>query len=123
MQHASWRPDDDEDIALVNGNILTLDGRNTIANSVAIRGDRIVDIGNGRHVRPCKQTIDLRGATVIACMPQAGSPRWRISRGTSHEECNQQGVSATPDPTRLGSIIAQWQTLSGRARVAKPAMN
>src|SRR5262245_52426247 len=60
-----WRPDDDDDIALVNGNFLTLDGRDSRAGSVAIRGDRIIDVGRGRSVRGCKRSIDLRGATVI----------------------------------------------------------
>jgi imidazolonepropionase-like amidohydrolase len=35
-------------------------------NSVAIRGDRIVEVGRGRaRVRSCRRTIDLHGATVI----------------------------------------------------------
>ena len=64
-RHHPWRPEDDDDIALVNGNFLTLDGRDSRAGSVAIRGDRIVEVGRGRVVRGCKRTIDLRGATVI----------------------------------------------------------
>lgn len=54
---------DDRDLALVNGRILTLDDRNSIASAVAIRAGRIVEVG--RWVRPCARTIDLKGATVI----------------------------------------------------------
>jgi predicted amidohydrolase YtcJ len=59
-----WSPESDEgDLALVNGHILTLDDRNTVASSVAIRDGRIVEVGS--RVRSCARTIDLRGATVI----------------------------------------------------------
>src|SRR5262245_45196345 len=56
-------PNDDRDLALVNGRILTLDERNTVASAVAIRDGRIAEIGRG--VRPCARTVDLKGATVI----------------------------------------------------------
>lgn len=57
-------PDEgDADLALVNGRILTLNSRNTVASAVAIRDGRIVEVG--RRVRSRARTIDLRGATVI----------------------------------------------------------
>jgi predicted amidohydrolase YtcJ len=51
------------DLALVNGRILTLDDKNTVASAVAIRDGRVAEVGRrvGRSVR----TIDLKGATVI----------------------------------------------------------
>ena len=61
-----WKPEDDDDIALVNGNFITLDRRDPTAGSVAIRNGRIIEVGRrGRSVRGCKRTIDLKGATVI----------------------------------------------------------
>ena len=63
--HRPWKPEDDDDIALVNGNFITLADDRHKVTSVAIRGDRIVEVGRGRSVRKCKRTIDLKGATVI----------------------------------------------------------
>jgi predicted amidohydrolase YtcJ len=52
------------DLALVNGNILTLDAKNTIAGSIAITDGRITAIApHGAH--DADEVIDLRGATVI----------------------------------------------------------
>jgi len=60
------RGDDDgpADLALVNGNILTLDARTTIAGSVAITDGRITAV-DSHGVRDANEVIDLRGATVI----------------------------------------------------------
>ena len=63
--HRPWKPEDDDDIALVNGNFITLADDRHKVTSVAIRGDRIVEVGRGRSVRKCKRTVDLKGATVI----------------------------------------------------------
>jgi predicted amidohydrolase YtcJ len=52
------------DLALVNGNILTLDAKNTVAGSIAITDGRITAITpHGGH--DADEVIDLRGATVI----------------------------------------------------------
>src|SRR5215831_10511903 len=52
------------DLALVNGNILTLDANNTVAGSIAITDGRITAITpHGGH--DANDVIDLKGATVI----------------------------------------------------------
>lgn len=104
--HGPWQPDDDDDIALVNGNILTLDAHNTVANSVAIRGDRIVDVGIGRHVRQCRQTIDLRGATVIPGLIDSHQHFIRACHNPGYEA---RGIEAAT------SIIELQEALSARA--------
>jgi predicted amidohydrolase YtcJ len=57
------------DLVLTNGRIVTLDARSWIADSVAVRGDRIVAVGSAAEVRaaagPATRTIDLGGRTVI----------------------------------------------------------
>jgi predicted amidohydrolase YtcJ len=58
-----WDEGNGQDLALVNGRILTLDEHNTVATAVAIRDGRIAEVG--QSVRQCDRTIDLRGATVI----------------------------------------------------------
>ncbi len=110
MHHSPWRPDDDDDIALVNGNILTLDGRNTVANSVAIRGDRIVDVGRGRgQVRSCKQTIDLRGATVIPGLIDSHQHFIRACHNPGYET---RGVEAATSIAELqGALYARSRSV------------
>jgi predicted amidohydrolase YtcJ len=56
----------DETLALVNGQIHTMDGRNTVARAVTIRNGRFITVGTAapRNV-PNMRTIDLRGRTVV----------------------------------------------------------
>jgi predicted amidohydrolase YtcJ len=57
------------DIVLVNGRIHTLDAKSTVAEAIAIRGERIVAVGAFAKVKPliAKSTrvIDLKGGTVV----------------------------------------------------------
>jgi hypothetical protein len=53
------------DLALVNGNILTLDTVNTVASSISITNGRITRVASDNGVANANQVIDLRGATVI----------------------------------------------------------
>ena len=58
-------PDGTQDVALVNGRFLTLDKNNTVVGAVTIRNGRFAEIGTVGTLRPCAQTIDLQGRTVI----------------------------------------------------------
>jgi len=57
------------DLVLYNGKILTVDGNFSIAQAVAIRGERFVAVGSNESVRAMAgsgtRQIDLRGRTVI----------------------------------------------------------
>ncbi len=57
------------DLILSNGKIITVDEHFTIAQAVAIKGDRIMAVGTSQEVarlaRPNTRTIDLRGKAVI----------------------------------------------------------
>jgi predicted amidohydrolase YtcJ len=57
------------DVVLSNGKIITVDERFTIAQAVAIRGDRIVAVGTNQEITrlagPGTRRIDLRGRSVI----------------------------------------------------------
>src|SRR5262245_11682769 len=53
------------DLTLVNGRIHTMDGRNTIANAVAIRNGRFVSVGQAPPPAPGVRVIDLKGLTVV----------------------------------------------------------
>ena len=57
------------DLILSNGKIITVDDRFTIAQAVAIRGDRILSVGSNQDVNrfagPNTRRIDLQGRAVI----------------------------------------------------------
>jgi len=57
------------DIVLVNGRINTLDAKASVAEALAIRGERIVAVGSFAKVRPliakATRVIDLHGRTVV----------------------------------------------------------
>src|SRR5215216_961997 len=56
------------DLTLVNGTVITVDADDTIAEAVAIRGDRIIAVGDTTFIDslagPNTQRIDLNGRTV-----------------------------------------------------------
>jgi predicted amidohydrolase YtcJ len=56
------------DLALINGKIITMAGKNRIAEAVAIKGDRILEVGTTPQIKKLMtrgtQTINLRGKTV-----------------------------------------------------------
>src|ERR1700754_13326 len=57
------------DLILTNGKIITVDDRFSIAQAVAVKGDRIVSVGTnqaiGQMAGPNTRRIDLRGRGVI----------------------------------------------------------
>ena len=57
------------DLVFSNGKIVTVDERFTIAQAVAVKGDRIVAVGSNQEIAklagPGTRTIDLRGRTAI----------------------------------------------------------
>src|SRR5437016_5059795 len=57
------------DLVLSNGKIITVDERFTIAQAVAIKGDRVVAVGTNQEMNqlagPNTRRIDLRGRAVI----------------------------------------------------------
>jgi predicted amidohydrolase YtcJ len=54
-----------EELILVNGRIHTMDGNNTIANTVSIRNSRFSAVAGAFTWRPGARVIDLRGRTVV----------------------------------------------------------
>jgi hypothetical protein len=65
---AKKNPHPDPDVVLLNGRIHTMDEKNTVASSVAIKDGRFIEIERGHgHIRSGRRTrvIDLRGRTVV----------------------------------------------------------
>jgi predicted amidohydrolase YtcJ len=58
----------DADLVLLNGKVITVDANDTIAEAVAIKGDRIKAVGTTREIAamaaPRARRIDLKGRTV-----------------------------------------------------------
>src|SRR5467141_812861 len=57
------------DLVLKNGNVVTVDAAFTIAQAIAIAGDRIVAVGPdaamAAHIGPATRVNDLNGKTVV----------------------------------------------------------
>jgi predicted amidohydrolase YtcJ len=102
------------DVILSNGKIITVDERFSIAQAVAIRGDRIVAVGTDAEVAklaaPATRRIDLRGRAVI---PGLIDNHMHLTRaGTTWQwEVRWDGV---------GSRAAALETLRARAKAVAP---
>ena len=100
------------DIVLVNGKIVTVDDRFTIAEALAIRDQRIVAVGSNAEIEKLKgpqtRTIALGGRTVIPGLIDNHS-HW--IRAAEHNELRFDGVT-----TRKRAIAL----LTERVRTAKP---
>ena len=102
------------DIILSNGKIITVDERFSIAQAVAIRGDRIVAVGSDAEVAklasPATRRIDLRGRAVIPGLidnhmhlTRAGTTwQWEVrwdgvgSRATALEKLRARAKAVAP---------------------------
>src|SRR5688572_1539063 len=58
-------PEPPQALALVNGRIHTMDGKNTVARAVVIRNGRFVSVGDSAPSGAGLRVIDLRGRTVV----------------------------------------------------------
>jgi len=101
------------DIVLDNGKIITVDDRFTIAQAVAIRGQRIIAVGRtsdlSKFKGPQTQVIDLNGRTVIPGLID-NHAHW--IRAAEHNELRWDGVT-----TRARAL----QLLVNRVRDASPS--
>ncbi len=100
------------DTILINGKVVTVDDRFTIAEALAIRGQRIVAVGSNAEIAKLRgaqtRTIDLAGRTVIPGLIDNHS-HW--VRAAEHNELRFDGVT-----TRKRAIAL----LTERVREAKP---
>jgi predicted amidohydrolase YtcJ len=100
------------DIVLVNGKIVTVDDRFTIAQALAIRGQRIVAVGTNAEIEklrgPQTRTIALDGRTVIPGLIDNHS-HW--VRAAEHNELRFDGVTSRKRAIDL---------LTERVRASKP---
>ena len=90
------------DTILVNGKIVTVDDRFTIAEALAIRGGRIVAVGSAADVErlkgPQTRTLDLNRRTVIPGLID-NHAHW--VRAAEHDELRFDGVTSRQEALRL----------------------
>ena len=100
------------DTILVNGKIVTVDDRFTIAQAVAIRGQRIVAVGKNRDVLKLRdagtRVINLNKRTVIPGLIDNHS-HW--IRAAEHDEMRLDGVTSRKQALKL---------IGERSRAARP---
>jgi predicted amidohydrolase YtcJ len=105
---------DPPDLVLVNGKVVTVDDRFTIAQALAIKGQRIVAVGNSADMRklagPSTKVLDVRGRTVIPGLIDNHAHFVRVAEKW-HSEMRLDGVTTRAEAIRM---------LQDRVRRAKP---
>jgi predicted amidohydrolase YtcJ len=101
------------DIILKNGKIITIDSSSTIANAIAIAGDRIVAVGAEAivqtHIAPGTRIVDLKGKTVIPGLIDG------------HAHMDREGLKGVyPSLAGARSIRDVQERIAELARKAKP---
>jgi len=102
------------DTALVNGKIITLDQRSTIAEALAVRDGTIIAVGRSADIRdlagPATRIIDLGGRTVI---PGLIDSHMHAIRAALFYATEVNWIGARSIPEAMGRIAAA-------ARAARP---
>lgn len=105
---------DAPDLILVNGKVITVDDRFTIAQALAIRGQRIIAVGTSADIRKLgsagTKVLDLRGRTVIPGLIDNHAHFVRVAEKW-HSEMRLDGVTTRAEAVRM---------LQERVRRAKP---
>ena len=90
------------DTVLVNGKIVTVDDRFTIAHALAIKGERILKVGTTAEVEalrgPQTRVIDLAGRTVIPGLID-NHAHW--VRAAEHDELRFDGVTSRQQALKM----------------------
>ena len=115
------------DMILTNGKIITVDPRFSIAQAVAIRGERIVAVGTNQEIArlagPSTRRIDLRGrwsfrdssTTTLTTWKRASCGRWAPPRQ------RRQPQTGAGDDSCEGELAEAWRVgVHARRLVARP---
>ena len=111
---ANARAADTPDTILVNAKVVTVDDRFSIAQALAIKGARIVAVGNTTSIRnlsgPNPKVIDARGRTVIPGLIDNHAHFVRVAEKW-HSEMRLDGITTRAQAVKM---------LQERVRAAKP---
>lgn len=95
------------DLIVVNGNVYTADGDNTMAEAVAVQGNKILMVGTNREVqrlrRPQTVVIDAKGGAVVPGFNDTTSNF--IAGGVALQQVDLEGADTLP---ALESTIKAW---------------
>lgn len=96
------------DLVLTGGAVYAVDAPRTTAEAVAIRGERIVGVGEVREIRPligaATRVIELRGRTVL---PGFGDAHVHpVSAGVSMRQCDVRAAASTGGD--YGAIVLDY---------------
>ena len=91
------------DLLLVNANVLTMDRDRPTASAVAVAGGRIVGLYDGKPDVTAKDTIDLRGLTLIPGFNDA------------HNHMIGFGLSLTEVDLRVDSLEELYARVAAKA--------
>ena len=101
------------DLIIHHGKIVTVDGRFSIAEALAVRGDRIVAVGSNASVvklaGPGTRQVDLQGKTVL--------PGLMDSHAHSEAASMYEFDHPVPDMETVADVL---KYIRGRAAVSKP---
>ena len=102
------------DVVLLNAKVITVDSAFSIAEAVAIRGDRVMAVGTSAQMRavagPSTRVIDLRGQTVMPGLMDnhlhgaGGGPGVDLSRARSLADVTT-AIAARVKTSQPGEII------------------
>lgn len=102
------------DLILINGKIVTVDDRFSIAQAVAVKGSRIVAVGRNedirKHAGSSTRVVDLRGRTVIPGLIDNHAHFVRVAEKW-HSEMRLDGVTSRAQAVKM---------IQDRVRAARP---
>jgi predicted amidohydrolase YtcJ len=111
---ASCEPKEPADTVLLNGKLVTLDAAGTIAQAVAVRGDRILAVGTNEavleHASSATERIDLEGKTVVPGLADnhyhsiGGGPGVDLSRTRTLQQV-LDAIAARARETPEGEVV------------------
>lgn len=97
------------DLIVVNGSVYTADGTNSMAEAVAVQGNKILLVGSNREVqrlrRPQTVVVDAKGGTVLPGFNESVADF--IASGLSLQQLDLEDVDSL---AALEATIAAWMT-------------
>ena len=112
---ASAKPPE-ADLVLVNGRVLTVDANDTIAEAIAVRGERILAVGRTRDIEALAGTrtrrIDLKGRTVT---PGLIDTHAHLTGGATRER-----FEIDLNYPKAGSVAEVVRLVEARVRSVRP---
>lgn len=104
--HGRGRDDDDDDrkseaLVFVNGRIHTMDDRNSVVHTVAMKNGRFVSVGNAAHDMGKARVIDLHGRTVVPGLMESHTHFVSLANRPGYHVAEWENASSVADVLAL----------------------